>query len=166
MVAGVTRSLVSILAATALLGSAPAPAPRAAHPLHTSLTEITHGSPSGTITVRVRMFAQDVDSALSVGRQRTIAPDGHVLGYVNRHVALSDARGNAVALVSCGITREGEALFTCLRGAPGSLPSTLTLRNDLLFDLFDDQINIVQVVSAGSKRSLLFTRHSPRKRLG
>ncbi len=40
---------------------------------------------------------------------------------------------------------------------PGGL-ATLAVRNAVMSELFEDQVNVVQAVVAGARRSLLFTR--------
>ena len=163
MVGRVVRQMSGALLATVLLGFTASPA---AHPLHTSLTEISYVQPTSTITVQVRVFAQDMDSVLNRGSRRSVASDSAIFGYFNRHLALSDERSRVVVLVPCGIRREGDALFACVRARHAASIATLTMRNELLLDLFDDQINIVQVKSGSSRRSLLFTKSAVRKRLG
>ena len=156
------RFTVSIVLSAALLGFAPSS--RSSHPLHTSLTELSH-LPSGTLTIRVRAFAQDIDAVIGNTSRGTAITDSAVTVYLGRNLTLTDERGRAIALSPCGIRREGEAVFACMQAKSTSAPSTLTMRNELLFDLFDDQINVVQVISGSSRRSLLFTKRSRVKRL-
>jgi hypothetical protein len=78
-------------------------------------------------------------------------------GYVTSRFALTDARGAVVPLAWCGVRRAGEMLFLCLRAAAPAPPTGLRLRNALLVESFDDQVNIVQFVSNTARRTTMFT---------
>jgi hypothetical protein len=78
---------------------------------------------------------------------------------------LTGRDGKRVPLQWCGEKRTGDVLWICLRGsAPAGLRGGSVI-NILMFDLFEDQINIVQATYNGRKQSLLFTRGDGAKRL-
>ena len=132
-----------------------------AHPLHTTLTEVTI-TPSRTIRATVRVFADDL--AAGMGKTRSVAVDGDVAMYVTKGLALYDAN-RPLALRACGIKRQADLLWVCLETALAGGVDRVSLRNSLLGETFKDQINIVQVASGAAKRSLVFTRDDGAKRL-
>jgi hypothetical protein len=132
-----------------------------AHPLHTTLTEVTITS-SRTIRAKVRVFADDL--AAGMGKTRSVGADGDVATYVMRGLALYDAN-RPLALRACGVKRQADLLWVCLETALAGGVDGVSLRNSLLGETFKDQINIVQVALGGAKRSLVFTRDDGAKRL-
>jgi len=139
--------------------------PRAeAHPLHTTITELVRDPGRSTVRATVRVFVEDLRTAVSrTARGRSLRPDGPgwddaVVAYATDAVALRDARGRALPLRSCGTRRVGDALWLCLRAEIARDAGVLQIRNAMLWELYDDQINIIQNVVGGARHSLLFTR--------
>ena len=119
------------------------------HPIHSSLTNITLQSTQLTATVRA--FAADLDKA---------AGTKSVADYVRSAIELRDETGRVIPTVSCGSRREGDVVWLCLRAPAPHGASGFTLTDRLLFDVFDDQVNIVMTEHG----SVLFTRgDAPRK---
>jgi len=124
-----------------------------AHPLHTTLTELRYREADRVVEVTVRAFAEDVRAA--IGRQVT---DSAALGYLRSTFTLTDPVGRPLGVAWCGLRRTGDVLWLCVRAAAPHGASGLRIRAGLLFDLYDDQINIVQVYERGRRTVLLFTR--------
>lgn len=121
-----------------------------AHPLHTTMTELTVDEPHHSMRAVVRVFADDIGSA---ARRYPSAE-----AYVARTLSVSDATGRAIALHSCGTRRSGAVLFMCAEGSYAGSVRALKVSNSLLCDLFDDQVNLVQISLGAEHHSLLFTR--------
>lgn len=140
-----------------------------AHPLHTSLAELVYEPASRTFRVMLRVFVDDFATA-SLANERTRAdrtaagsagsaetPQSPHLAYVRSTFLVADARGRQISLVFCGWTRAGDLVWLCFRGsAPNGLKGFF-VTSHLLFDLYYDQINIVQASYGGRKSTLLFT---------
>lgn len=158
----------AIVLAVALTGAL---APDAhAHPLHTTLTELTEDRSRGTVRAVIRVFADDFGTAVARhARGRSLAPgaawDAAAFAYVASTFTVADRAGRGVALRSCGVRRTGELLWICVEGATPVRLTALTVRNAVLTDLFDDQVNVVQAVMDGARRSVLFTRGDRAKTL-
>jgi hypothetical protein len=146
------------------------PAVRAAfaHPLHTTLTRLSYDASTRVLSVSVRVFADDFGAAV-MGRAGAAGaaapPDSAMRRYVAGRFALVSARGTSVPLGWCGMRRDGEALFLCLRAMDQPTPSGARMRNALLAELFADQVNIVQASYGGTTRTMLFTPRDPTKLL-
>ena len=160
------RSLRRGLGALLAVAGAAVALPRAleAHPLHSTITEIVEDRARGTVRATIRVFADDFGVAVRRAARGRVTPsagaawDSAVLAYANLAFGLLEANGKPLALRSCGIRRTGDLIWLCLE-APTSQPlASLRVRDAVLCDLFDDQVNVVQGTIAGQRRSLLFVR--------
>lgn len=141
-----------------------------AHPLHTTLTELTEDRTLGSVRAMIRVFADDFGTAVARHASgRPLAPgaawDAAAFAYVASTFTVTDRAGRSVALRTCGIRRTGELVWLCVEATSAGGLAPLKVRNALLTDLFDDQVNVVQAVMAGSRRSVLFTRGDRAKTL-
>jgi hypothetical protein len=128
-----------------------------AHPLHTTMTELTEDRAHGTVRATIRVFADDFAKA------RGQRPE---FAYVTSSFSFTDRSGRQLALRSCGTRSTGELLWICVEAISSAGLSALKVRNAMLSDLFDDQVNVVQGTVAGARRSLLFTKGDRPKPLG
>jgi hypothetical protein len=126
-----------------------------AHPLHTTLTEIAVTRTA--IRASVRIFADDL--AQTLGRRNG---DADIETYVASSLTFFDESNRPLAARGCGIKRSGELVWVCIQTAGAA---RVSVRNSLLCEQFKDQINIVQVATAGGKRGLVFTRGDGPKQL-
>ena len=153
---------VVIAAAAAFCLVAGRPRDASAHPLHTTLAQIQYDAARGTLTVSLRVFTDDFGVAvarhagvrLPVGESPKVAA---MYKYVTSRFTLTDAAGKTMLLESCGVRNAGEMLFVCMRAKVAGPPARLRLRNTLLVESFDDQVNIVQYLSGTTRRTTLFT---------
>ena len=134
-----------------------------AHPLHTTLVQLTYDQPSRALTGSIRVFAADFAAAIAKRGGTNVPDDDRVtdaaaFSYVSSTFRLTDAAGRAVTLEWCGSRRVGDLLWLCVRARGTAAPSTLQLSDQMLCELFDDQINIVQTVSGERHASALFTK--------
>ena len=141
-----------------------------AHPLHTTLTEVTVDSAMHRVRVMVRVFADDFGTAVTRQAHLAAAPVGRAWSdaadrYVSTAVSITDRTNRPVALRSCGTRRSADLLWICLEGTTLESPLELRGRNSMLCDLFSDQVNIVQFVAGAQKHSVLFTRGDGVRRL-
>jgi hypothetical protein len=125
------------------------------HPIHSSLTNVTFDQRSAQITATVRAFAADLDHAVKKRRDTTMAD------YAQGAIELRDEAGRVVPTVWCGSRREGDVLWLCLRAPAPHGATGMTLTDRLLFDVFDDQVNIVMTEHG----SALFTKGDGPRRL-
>jgi len=134
-----------------------------AHPLHTTLTELTYVGATSTAQVSLRVFADDFGAAAGrrAGVQPAIdhsVPDSVALAYVRKTLTILDGEGRSLALAWCGRRRTGDLVWICLRAAaPGGLTGA-RVHARMLFELYDDQVNIVQVAGGTRRQTLLFTK--------
>jgi hypothetical protein len=139
-----------------------------AHPLHTTLAQFSYDARSGLLEGSIRVFAGDFAAAVAK-RSGAAAPsddrvtDAAAYAYLTAALRLTSAQGRAVPLTWCGSRRTGDVLWLCVRAA--AAPDTLRLSDQILCELFDDQVNIVQTAAGGRKASALFTKGDGAKTL-
>lgn len=153
--------LLSVLLLATSLGVA-APLEAARHPIHSTLAEISFDPAAHVATVRVRAFADDFGTAIA--RWRRLHPrapgtpsDSISLDYMVHAVSLESAPSEFSKLEWCGVEQTGAVLWLCLRGRLDHGLAGVRVADRVLNDLFDDEINIVQVENAGRKTSAIFT---------
>lgn len=141
-----------------------------AHPIHTTLSRITYDSVNRAIVVSVRVFSDDF--ALAVGRYSGVmagpdhvVPPAAAYGYMRTALTLTDATGAPLPLEWCGSKRTGAVDWICVRVPSPASPRGLRVLNALLFEVHDDQVNLVQATIAGKNASVLFTRGDRARRI-
>jgi len=131
------------------------------HPLHTTLSEISIAS-DGQLQIVLRAFVDDFSAAVTGHAGSMPAPvgtpsDSATARYLARAVSLRDASGRGVAFTFAGVRRRGDVVWVTLRATVTSGGVGACLTNRVLFERYDDQVNIVQTSIAGRRRTLLFT---------
>jgi hypothetical protein len=134
-----------------------------AHPLHSTITELTEDRGRGVVRATIRVFADDFGTSLGRFARNAGAPmspqwNTAALGYVASVFTMANKSGTSLQIRSCGVTRTADLLWICVEAtAPAGLAS-VQLRNAMLCELFEDQVNVVQATFGGSRHSHLFTR--------
>ena len=130
-----------------------------AHPIHSTLAEVTIVPRTGVARIVVRVFADDFATAIARAHadRPPADPGSEALGYVRGALVLSDG-DRALPLRFCGTRRLGEVRWVCMETTSRVPTGGLRLRNALMMDLFDDQVNVVRSFVTKGARSVLFTR--------
>lgn len=135
----------------------------ALHPMHTSVTRVSYDARAHTVDVSMRLFTDDF--ATAVARRTGTAPapaaakrDDDAITYARSALAVRDGARGTLALVGCGQRRELDFTWVCLRASLPEEPAQLEVSNRAMHELFDDQVNVVQVVLRGRTKTLVFTR--------
>ena len=159
-----TRGLFIRLAAVAapflspVLGAAGA---AHAHPLHTSFADITYDANARAVVISLRVFADDLTKASSDHRMRFISKGDRgispAVAYALASFRIADDAGRPLALEPCGEKQVGDLMWLCLRARVAARPMSLRVSSRILFDVYKDQINVVQATLGDRKSSTLFT---------
>jgi hypothetical protein len=156
------RAIAALVAL--MLAAAGATHSLAAHPLHSTITELVEDRARGVVRATIRVFADDFGTAVARSARGRVSPasgpawDAAVHAYATTAFGVQDAQGHAIPLRSCGMKRTGDLLWLCLEAPTNQPLSALRVRNVVLCDLFEDQVNVVQAAIASERRSLLFVR--------
>ncbi|MDP4150610.1 MAG: hypothetical protein Q8927_13740 [Bacteroidota bacterium] len=139
---------------------------RAAHPFYVSVTEIDHKAKDKTLEVSCKLFTNDFEAALEKWAHGKVdlthpkdrpAMDKMIGDYVLAHLRIR-VDGHAVPLHMIGSEQEAEATWSYFEA--DGIPSVkrIDLSNSLLYDTFDQQINIMHVTVAGTRKSTRLNR--------
>lgn len=153
-----------------VLAVAPGESAERVHPLHTTITIITYEAASHQATVTVRVFANDLDTAITRrahGRVRASvrASDSSAFAYLASVFTAAGPDGRALSVRWCGSRLTGDLLWACLRLTTPDGLTGVRIRNRALIELFDDQVNVVIAEYDGRRESLLFTKGDAAKPL-
>jgi hypothetical protein len=163
------QSLVNVAFRRALLLAAASIAiaarPASSHPLHTSLAELTYDARTKEIRISIRVFIDDLTKASNAYAKSKRIASSPVDAYARGMFVVADRSGRALSLLSCGSKPVGDLMWLCFRAPAPSGPSGFKIVHKILFDLYSDQINIVQSTYDGRKQSLLFVRGDGLKRI-
>jgi len=142
----------------------------AAHPLHTTITQLEYTSESRTLRVSMRVFVDDLATAVRRQSGATVGPnhalsDAAMFAYASATLSLTDRAGQRLPMRWCGRRQTGDLVWLCLDGS--ALRGVIGARVDarMLFELYPDQVNIVQVTDGSHRQSLLFTRGDSAKEI-
>ena len=152
------------LVASGSAGTAPAFASRhTGHPLHTTMTEVQWDATDGRVTIILRLFTEDLATAVGrfsgrpiPGGPEALVPDSLALAYLRATISLVDRGGSSVRLAWAGARRQGDVSFITLRGTMPAGLSGGRLSNAVHCELFPDQVNIVKARSGDRNDSFLF----------
>lgn len=131
------------------------------HPFYVSVTEINHNAGDKTLEIASKIFTEDLEVAINKNYKTKIdlytekgkpQADKLIADYLSKNlVVILD--GKPVHLEMLGFEREGEATWSYLEVKNVSLPKKIEIRNAILYDHFQDQINLVHVTVKGNRRS-------------
>lgn len=165
----VRRALTFTLAfaAAASLAGAVARAPRAlAHKFHTSFTEANYNAEAGTLEVTLRTFPDDLEAA--VRRRAPATPpaagdrkkefEERVAAYVAETFRVRTTSGDPVKISWVGMDAGADSAWLYFEAPLPAGTESVGLSNRLLFDLFDDQINLVNLKTKEKRVALRFER--------
>lgn len=126
-----------------LLGAGPL------HPLHSSRAEVAI-RPDATFDITVRVFSDDLALAAPGG-------DSAQTAYLKRSFRIFTGQGSEVPVTVTAIRQDGEATHFTAR-ARASMASDLSVQHGVLWERYDDQVNLVRVVRGARVTTLLFVR--------
>ena len=126
------------------------------HPMHTTFTEIAQPVAAAVVTITIRGFEEDLAAAARVSTP-TGPIDSAIVWYLRQKTALTDGRGQRIAIASSGVRRQAEVIWLSFRSLhPVGLTGGRFL-NAALTERFDDQVNLVQIKMGQRTRTMLFT---------
>lgn len=137
------------------------------HKLHLSVTQIEYNQKSQVAEIALRVFADDLENALSRHTKRSIkidpATDGKdkklgaaVIAYLRGAFQLKTSTGRMVTLNWVRLEWQNDMQWLHVEGKlPGGLEGA-QLRNKVFNELFEDQVNILNGRIDGKQIGLIF----------
>lgn len=131
------------------------------HPFYISVTEISHNAADKNLEISCKIFTDDFETSLSKSSGTKVdlfnpknkqAADKQISAYIKRHLNLK-LDNKPVVLDFVGFERENEAVWSYFQVPNISAPKKIDIINDLLFESFNQQINLVHVSVGSSRKS-------------
>ncbi len=144
------------------------------HDFHTSIADVEYNAKNKTFEVILRVFSDDLEDdfsrtmgkkiILKMGKDKT--PDPTLTKYLEKYFILKN-KGNPFVINY--IARETNAESTLIyfemltKDVTKDAPKNMFLRNNVMTDLFSDQVNIVNLAFQNKKTTLMFRRGDTEK---
>ena len=140
------------------------------HEFHVSLTEIRYNPESERMEVSLRIFPDDMDRALMehygitsglLTAQEHVAADSLLEIYLLELFRI-DLDGAPLPLSYLGKEAESDVMWCYLESKALEKPDEIAVNNAILTEIFEDQVNIIQVYFGKWNRGMLLRREDPR----
>lgn len=157
MAASVYKWLIIPVLAVVLTSGKPA----GIHPFHVSVVEINHNAADKALEISCKIFTDDFEKVLAQNYKSKVdltnppnkaAMDTLVKKYITSHLLLK-ANGKPVSFSYVGFENEDAAVYGYVEVDNIPSLSKLEIINSLMYDLFDDQVNIMHVIVNGNRKS-------------
>jgi hypothetical protein len=131
------------------------------HPLYITVTEINHNPKDKTLEISCKMFTNDFEAVLEKETHAKVdlsdvknktATDKLIAGYIQRHLLLK-LDGRAAVLQFVGSEKEEDGTWSYFQVNNISTVKKIDVSNSLLYDNFDQEINIMHASVGGVKKS-------------
>ncbi len=133
--------------------------PALAHRAHAGLTEIAWNSSSHEIEITHRLYAHDLEPRLfhSIQGVWEETPEGiaKIGKYIRAHFSIKSDNTD-MPLSYVGAEADGEFIFVYFTANLPETLSELKVRNAILFNDLDDQVNLVNLTLNGKTQSQYF----------
>ncbi len=133
-----------------------------AHKFHASFTDIAYNPDARAAEIVIRTFYDDLENVLSKRAGRDVRLDNSketnalLFAYVQETVRLKRANGRPVKFAWVGIESQVDMVRIYVEAKmPGGLQGA-QISNLLLCDLFEDQVNAVNLREQGKQAALVF----------
>lgn len=135
------------------------PAP---HPFHVSVIEINHNAAEKTLEISCKIFTDDFEKTLArinntkvdlINPPNKAAMDSLVKKYVLSHLTLKANGKPIINYTYLGFEHETEAVYSYIEVSNVPSLSKLDISTNIMYDTFDDQMNIMHVVVNGNRKS-------------
>lgn len=132
------------------------------HPYHVSATEMEYDAKSKRVEISTKIFTDDFENVLTrLYKQKTDLSNPKLKAqmtvlvnkYITTHLSLkTNDKTLPIKLYGWEIDHEAVYVYT-IAEAPSFNAKSITVENKVLYDLFDDQVNIVHFIIKRSRKS-------------
>ncbi|HEX6333499.1 MAG TPA: DUF6702 family protein [Flavisolibacter sp.] len=154
-------ALFMFLVPAVALSSGASSEPAAAHPFYVSVTEIRHDAATKNMEFSFKIFTDDFEKALEkyfkapvdlTAAQHREAAEKYIREYIATHFSIT-VDGVPLQLSFIGFERERESVYSYFEAAGISSVQAITVRNNILYDYKQEQVNILHVTVNGKRQS-------------
>jgi len=132
-----------------------------AHPLYITVTDINHNVKDKTLEISCKMFTNDFEAVLektahvkvdlSDGKNKTVT-DKLIADYVEKHLLLK-VDGQPAVLQFVGSEKQEDGTWSYFQVNNVPTVKKIDVSNSLLYDNFNQEINIMHASVGGVKKS-------------
>ncbi len=140
-----------------------------AHPVHVSSTQIALSADGKRFAITVRIFTDDLEEALkragtpvSLTRGTTAAVDSALSAYLGARFRIAVDGAPPVRGRLIRHEHEDAATLSILEVPLRAAPNAVMIDQQVMFELFDDQTNLLHLSTGTSTRSAMLRRGSAR----
>jgi hypothetical protein len=131
------------------------------HPFHLSVTDMKYNATERTLEISTKLFINDLEEAIKrkFGKKPDLfrhADDTESKNFLNQYIQQNlqiSLDNKNISFTLLGSEREDNALWIFLETPVVAAPRNVSLNNNLLFDLFEDQTNIIHFDLNGQRKS-------------
>lgn len=134
----------------------------AVHPYHVSATEIEYNTGENRLEITSKIFTDDFENVLKkiyktkadfADKNFKKQMDELVKRYITTHLAIR-SHSTLMPMQLYGWEQQGEAVYIyTTANAAGFDAKNITVENIILYDLFDDQMNIIHFIVGKQRQS-------------
>lgn len=135
------------------------------HDFHTSITRMDFNAKDKSFEISIRVFTDDLEKALSKdnnGQKFVVVNndknDPLVEKYIRKHFALLTSQKQKKGYTYIGKEQEADATWIYVEIPTQEAIVGFSLQNAIMHDLFEDQINLVNLNYQGQKKSYIFKK--------
>ena len=157
MAASVYKWLIFPTLLVALVSFKPLPD----HPFHVSVIEIHHNLDDKTLEISCKIFTDDFEKVLAKNYRTKVdlinppnksAMDTLIKKYLLSHLSIK-ANGRPVSFSYIGFENDHEAAYGYIEVPDVPSVNKFELSTNIMYDLFDDQMNIFHITVGGKRKS-------------
>lgn len=143
-----------------------------AHDYHASITDAKYNPRSQSLEVAVKVFTDDLETALSKRLKTKVTYNGsekvqqYVQDYIAGNLSFELVKGKPLPHTFVGAEQEADVVWVYLEIPlkSNAIPH-IFVRNTVLQELFNDQMNIVNLTYQGKTSSNLFQKNDGTRKM-
>ncbi len=141
------------------------------HPFHISVTDIEFDQDTKSLEIAQKIFIDDFEEVLRglghqnvdlVAKSRKVVNDQLVKDYLLKNFEVI-ANGKSTGYTFLGSQIEEDAIWCYMEIPKTKKLKSISIRNTILTDRFEDQMNLVHVKREGKIKSMRLTRNNPQE---
>ena len=132
------------------------------HPIHISTVEIEHNIAEKSLEITCKIFWDDFETILTKGNnnkrvdlvnEKNLAGNNKLVStYISNHLNLV-IDGKPITLNFVGFEKEEAVIFSYFEAVNINSVKKIAITNNLMYDMFDDQVEIIHVIVNGNRKS-------------
>ncbi|MCX6214860.1 DUF6702 family protein [Spirosoma sp.] len=137
------------------------------HEFHASVTQMQYNAKEHAFEISVRVFTDDFEKALAEATKTKVNLNGVskydliIEKYIESHFVYTTAQRQIKPIKYVGYEVEADAHWVYLEMPHAEPFRGGTLKQNALMEVFDDQVNMVNVQYQGQKKTFVFRKSQP-----